>query len=155
FGDRKMQSGSIYYRTPDGVVVQSRMRDSTSVKGLQPRSYQILDAMAAGGKAAGVTHIMGVGGRGGGHKSQQDGTEKGIVGYQANGQIWTDEQRAAMGRAGQKGGANRFGLYEGGSGGKTLHIGYAHQGSNGKYFPAAVWGGNGGATSIENGAHQF
>jgi hypothetical protein len=120
------------------AIVVASIRDATSVKGMTGRSYQILHAMQDTARDHGVVRLVIVAGRGTGHKSHGSGTEWDIVGYQANGQVWTAAQRAAVARDAAKGGADRFGLYEGGSHRNLLHVGYSHEG-----FAAAVWGAGG------------
>lgn len=130
--------GGLSYTAPNGVRVDSSIIDSTSVKGMQPRAYQILDGMVDAAPKAGIARLVITAAHGGGHKSHGAGTEWDMVGYTADGKRWSAEQRVAIAAGGRDsaGRADRFGLYEGGNG--SLHIGYSGPGR-----PPATWGAGG------------
>lgn len=131
-------TGGLMYKTPNGVVVAAGIRDSTSIRGLQPKVYEILDAGANGADKLGVVRIQIVAGKGEGHLSHMFGTQVDVIGYQADGKFWTSEQRAGVARLMMQGGADRAGLYETGNHAHKLHIGYSGHG-----LPPAMWGAGG------------
>ena len=129
---------------PSGVTVQVAIGDRTSFQGVTPKAQGILEATANAGAAVGVVKIVVKAGKGAGHRSHLHGSEIDIVGYQADGSIWTSAQRAASLRGGAAAGADRFGLYPSGS----AHIGYSDT-AQGR--PTAVWGAGGAVTAAEGG----
>lgn len=112
---------------------QVNIRDQTSMTGVQPRALNVLNVASNTAKQMGIKLVV-TAGRGGGHRSHGMGTELDLIGYRADGSKWTAAERAQVAASGASVGANRFGLYPGGS----LHIGLAGQGR-----PSAVWGANG------------
>jgi hypothetical protein len=128
--------GGISYTAPNGVRVESGIIDQTSVRGMQPRAYDILDGMAEAAGANGITRLVITAAAGGGHKSHSQGTEWDVVGYRADGSKWNGAQRVAVARGGFRRGGDRAGLYEGGN--MSLHMGYSGPGR-----PAAIWGAGG------------
>lgn len=131
-----MGGGGLAYTAANGTHVEAGIIDRTSVKGMQPRAYQILDGMTDAAPAAGISRLVITAARGGGHKSHNQGTEWDIVGYTADGKRWSNEQRVAIAGGARNAGADRFGLYEGGNG--SLHVGYSGPGR-----PASYWGAGG------------
>lgn len=131
-------SGRLAYTARNGVRVEAGIIDQTSVKGMQPRAYQILDGMVEAAPRAGIVRLVITAAKGGGHKSHSEGTEWDVVGLTADGKRWSAEGRAivAEGARDSPGRADRFGLYEGGNG--SLHVGYSGPGR-----PPAYWGAGG------------
>jgi len=115
--------------TPYDVAI----KDRTSWRGMQPRALKIMDAVSMQAQQMGIRLVV-TAGKGGGHRSHAAGTEVDLVGYHQDGSKWNPRERAIIAMAGGRVGANRFGLYPGGS----LHIGY---GGGGR--PSAVWGAGG------------
>jgi len=134
-----------------GVIVD--IIDNTTLEGLQPTTLTFLRAAGAAAIAAGLDHIQVTAGAGSdGHVSHYDGTEADIVGFNADGSRWTQDQRVAVAGGARGAGANRFGFYsnpDGSYSGNSLHIGTGPGGRN----QNATWG-FGGATSGE-GARAF
>ena len=122
------------------VALRNAIADQTSTEGMTPRAMSYLEAARSAAADAGLARIDIVAGKGGGHLSHAEGTEWDIIGYNADGSMWTNAQRVAVAGGARDAGADRFGLYEmdKGLGAGTLHIGYS---GNGR--PAAVWGANG------------
>lgn len=131
------------------IDVRNAIADSTSMEGMTARAQSILQAAVSAGRDAGLVRIDIVAGKGGGHLSHMDGTEWDLVGRNADGSIWTNEQRVAVAQGARSAGADRFGLYDmdRGLGAGTIHIGYSHTSpTTGEQFVPAVWGA-GGVTS--------
>src|SRR5215467_4702470 len=123
------------------IQVIAHIRDGTSLKGMQPRAYQILSGMVDAAERAGVKQLIITAGAGGGHLSHAGGSEWDVYGIQQNGQIWTPAQRVATAQGGRGASADRFGFYEGAGASAQrngLHIGYSGPGR-----PSAVWGASG------------
>lgn len=122
------------------IKVAQAIRDQTHVEGMTPKAMKLLEAAVGGAKAAGLDKIEITAAKGGGHLSHASGTEWDIVGRNADGSMWNNDQRVAVAEAARRGGADRFGLYdmEKGLGAGTLHFGYSGEGR-----PAAVWGAGG------------
>ena len=116
------------------------VRDRTSFKGMTDRALRYMEAAQQAAEAAGLASVKFVAGRGPGHKSHKAGTEFDMVGYNADGRLWTNAQRVAVAAGVRKAGADRFGIYNmsNGVGQGTLHVGYSGPGR-----PAAVWGAGG------------
>ena len=110
-----------------------RIKDRTSMRGVQPKTYNSLNHANAAAKQMGVRLVV-TAGAGGGHRSHGSGTELDVIGYHADGSKWTTAERAKVALAGGRVGANRFGLYPG----MSLHIGTAGGGR-----PSAMWGAGG------------
>ena len=119
------------------------IRDQTSMRGVQPKTYNILNHANAAARQMGVRLVV-TAGAGGGHRSHGSGTELDLIGYHADGSKWTTRERAMIAAAGGRVGANRFGFYPG----MSLHIGTA---GNGR--PSAMWGAGGRVTG--NSSRQF
>lgn len=126
--------------TTSTPYVRENIKDQTSTAGMTPRAMDILAGAAEAAQAAGLDHIEIVAGKGGGHLSHSEGTEWDLVGYHADGSIWTNAERVAVAEGARGAGADRFGLYQmdRGLGAGTIHVGYSGEGR-----PAAVWGANG------------
>jgi len=134
-----------------GVVVD--IIDNTTLDGLQPSTLAFLEAAGAAALAAGLDHIQVTAGAGSdGHVSHYDGTEADLVGFNADGSRWRQDQRLAVAGGAREAGANRFGFYTNPNGsfsGNSLHLGTGPGGRN----QNATWG-FGGQTSGE-GARSF
>lgn len=140
-GSKAIWKDSDNFRSYNGKTVVTRnIRDRTSTDGMTPEANNILRSMANGAAQFGIARIEVKAAHGGGHKSHMDGTEWDIVGYHADGSIWTPAERVAIARLAAQAGADRFGLYEGPRSSYTLHVGYSGRGPSGKFRPAAVWG---------------
>jgi peptidoglycan hydrolase-like protein with peptidoglycan-binding domain len=111
---------------------------TTTMAAEKPIVTDALSAISAAAPGFGLDRIevTGGGGVGGGHVSHKYGTEMDIVGYNADGSPWTDEQRVQIANVAAAQGAGRFGLYPGGA----LHFGFS------EVNPHAAWG-PGGKTS--------
>src|SRR3990167_4333094 len=121
---------------------------SVRIEDMDPAAVRALQAAVAAAARAGVARIQVIAGKAEtGHVSHYAGTEWDIVGYQANGERWTQDQRGAVAGGARQGGANRFGFYSGPGGryqGNSLHMGTGPGGRN----QNVTWG-FGGATSGE------
>lgn len=124
---------------PETSSIQLRFAivDRTTTEGMTAQAQQQLRAALAAGQAAGLARIDVMAAKGGGHKSHFAGTEWDIVGYDASGKKWSDDQRVLVAEGTRRAGATRFGLYEGG--GQTLHFGYGPPG----YDDNVTWGAHG------------
>lgn len=120
--------------------------NSTTIEGLRPETLAIIQSMGQAALAAGLDHIQVTAGHGrDGHVSHWDGTEVDLIGFNADGTRWTQDQRVAIAGGARTSGANRFGFYTNSDGsftGNALHVGTGPQGQN----QNAYWG-YGGATS--------
>jgi hypothetical protein len=127
-----------------GVIVD--IVDNTTLEGLRPETLRIMQSMGQAALAAGLSHVQITAGHGtGGHVSHWDGTEVDLVGFNADGTRWTQDQRIAIAGGAREAGANRFGFYSNSNGsftGNSLHVGTGPQGQNQNSY----WG-YGGATS--------
>jgi hypothetical protein len=117
------------------VPVDNNLRTDT----LEGMTEQALAGLAAAQTAAaqvGLSELNILGANdpdGSAHLSHQHGTEFDISGVNADGSLWTDDQRVAVATAVAQTGGDRFGFYTGPS--RSLHMGYS-----GAAGPAAAWG---------------
>lgn len=121
----------------DTVELRVAIVDRTTTDGMKPEAVTQLKAAVAAAQSAGLARVDIIAARGGDHKSHFAGTEWDVVGYNANGSKWNDDQRVLVAEGARRAGATRFGLYEGGN--QTLHFGYGPPG-----FPQNItWGASG------------
>jgi len=122
------------------IIDRVAIQDGTSVRGMTARAVTVLTGASQAASAAGLARVDILAAKGGGHLSHASGTEWDIIGYNANGTKWTDEQRMAVAEGARQAGADRFGIYDmdRGLGAGTLHIGYSGPGR-----PAGTWGASG------------
>jgi hypothetical protein len=112
-----------------------------TMEGMRPEALAGLQAAQTAAAQVGLTGLNILGAfdeDGGGHLSHYGGTEFDISGVNADGSLWTDEQRVAVATAVAQTGGDRFGFYTGPS--RSLHFGYA--GLEGGPKAPGVWGPN-------------
>lgn len=133
------------------VTSQIGIVDRTTYDGLTAAAIAMWRAMAIGAERAGLSRIVMTAGAGGGHLSHSHGTEIDLVAYNADGSLWTAEQRVAVAAAAAEAGGNRFGFYSrSGAPVSSLHVGLGYPGA-----PRNVaWGPNGQTSGVSvNGFH--
>lgn len=118
-----VNAGGEPYRGSGATTIPVDLKlGADTMAGMTPQAVGMLEAAQNVAASLGLAKIEVVGANDvgeRGHRSHMYGTEFDVIGYNADGSRWTDQQRVAFASAAREAGGNRFGFYPGGS----LHMG--------------------------------